>query len=117
MATLAIPVEVPLCYFPKEAQIVSLQLHGFSDASTSAYTGVVYLRTTDTSGKVHVSLVASKSKVAPIKRLTVPRLELCGAHLLTKLLEHTRITMQIPIEDVHARTDSTIVVSWLDSNP
>lgn len=60
---------------------MSLQLHGFSDASTGAYAGVVYLCMTDTSGKVHVSLVASKSKVAPKERLTVPRLELYGAHV------------------------------------
>lgn len=47
-------------YFPKEVQIVATQLHGFSDVSESAYTGVVYLRTVDTDGKVHMSLVSSK---------------------------------------------------------
>ena len=98
-------------------QIVSTQLHGFSDASESAYAGVVYLRMIDSDGNVHISLVASKTKVAPLKRLTIPRLELCGAHLLTKLLEHIRLTLKIPIEDVYAWTDSTIVINWLDGNP
>ena len=108
---------IPRCYFPKEVQIVSTQLHGFSDASESAYAGVVYLRMMDSDGQVHVSLVAAKSKVAPIKRLTIPRLELCGAHLLSKLLEHVRSTIGIPVEDLYAWTDSTIVVNWLDGNP
>ena len=107
---------IPRCYFLKEAQVVSMQLHGFSDASESVYAGVVYLRMTDRVGKVHVSLVASKTKVAPIKRLTIPRLEFCSVHLLAKLLEHIKSTLKVPLEDVYAWTDSTIVVNWLDGN-
>ena len=68
---------------------MSIQLHGFSDASQSTYAAVVYLRMMD-SKEVHVSLVASKTKVAPLKRFTIPRLELCGAYILAKLLEHVR---------------------------
>ena len=62
---------IPRCYFPQEARIVSFQLLGFSDASVDAYAGVVYLRMVDTQDRVHISLV-SKTKVAPIKRLTIP---------------------------------------------
>ena len=110
-------VHIPRCYFPKNVQVVSLQLHGFSDASQDAYSGVVYLRMQDTDGDIHVSLVTSKTKVSPIKRLTIPRLELCGAQLLTKLLNHVRHTLNIPIEAVFAWTDSTIVLNWLDGSP
>ena len=106
-----------LCYFPKEAEIVSTELHGFSDASESAYAGVVYLRMLDSKGRVHTSLVASKTKVAPIKRLTVPRFELCSAHLLTKLLHYVRSTLNILVDDAYAWTDSTIVFNWLDGSP
>ena len=110
-------VHIPRCYFPKEVEIVSIQLHGFSDASESAYAAVVYLRLTDTRGGVHISLVASKTKVAPIKRLTIPRLELCGAYILSKLLEYVRQALSIPIENLHAWTDSTVVLNWLDGSP
>ena len=44
--------------------------------------GVVYLHMTDSRGSIHTSLITSKTKVTPIKRLTIPRLELCGAHIL-----------------------------------
>ena len=44
---------IPHCYFPKNAQIVSVQLHDFSDASESAYAGVVYLRMVDTNDVIH----------------------------------------------------------------
>ena len=109
-------VHIPRCYFPKQAQIVSFQLHGFSDASENAYARVVYLRMEDSDGVTYTSLVASKTRVAPIKRLSIPRLELCAAHLLTKLLEHVRSTLKIPIEDVFAWTDTMIVVNWLDGS-
>ena len=77
---------IPRCYFPKDSRVISMELHGFSDASESAYAAVIYTRIIDSQGNVHVSLVMSKTKVAPIKRLSIPRLELCGAHLLANLL-------------------------------
>lgn len=108
---------LPRCYYPKEAQIVSFQLHGFSDASEDAYAAVVYLCMVDTQNNVYVSLVMSKTKVAPIKRLTIPRLELCGAQLLSQLLNHLKTLFGIPLNSVHAYTDSTIVLNWLTGSP
>jgi len=70
--------------------IASIQLHGFSDASKAAYAGVIYLCLTDSNGQVHTSLVTSKTKVVPIKCLTLPQLELCGANLLVRLLYHVK---------------------------
>ena len=107
---------VPRCHYPNSA-VVSVQLHGFSDASETAYTRVVYLRMTDSQGNTHTSLVTLKTKVAPIKRLILPRLELCGANLLAKLLHHTMQALNITLQNVYAWTDSTIVLNWLDGNP
>lgn len=110
-------LHIPRCYYPKEAQIRSLQVHGFSDASERAYAGVVYFRMVDSCGNVHVALMTSKTKVAPIKRLSIPRLELCGAHLLAQLLFHVKDLFHVPLVNVYAWTDSTIVLSWLIGNP
>ena len=108
---------IPRCYFPKQAKIISTQLHGFSDASEDAYAGVVFLRMVDTEGNVHISLVMSKTRVSPIKRLTIPRLELCGAEILARLLHHVREILSVPLSEVYAWTDSTVVLSWLTGNP
>ncbi len=90
---------------------MSTHLHGFCDASEDAYAGVVYILFTDAHDNIHVSLVISKTKVAPIKRLTIPRLELCGAHLLAKLLHHVRKVLSIPLHNVFGWTDSSIVLN------
>lgn len=108
---------IPRCYQPKNFPVTSIQLHGFSDASEEAYTGVVYLRLESYDGRVHTSLILSKTKVSPIKRLSIPRLELCGAHILVKLLCHVKKTLDIPTTLVFVWTDSTIVLSWLSGNP
>jgi hypothetical protein len=86
---LLMTVRIPRCYSPSKETIVSTQLHGFSDASEEAYAGVVYLRIEYSTKRVHTSLVISKTKVYPIKRLSIPRLELCGAQTLTRLLQRT----------------------------
>lgn len=105
------------CYYPKEAGIVSTQLHGFSDASEKAYSGVVYLRMEDSNGMIYTSLVASKTRVAPIKRVTIPRLELNGALILAQLLSHCKELLDLSLSSVFAWTDSTIVLAWIQGNP
>ena len=108
---------IPRCYYPRSTEAKYLQLHGFCDASESAYAAVTYLRVIDAEGSVTTSLVVAKTKVAPIKRLTIPRLELCGALLLTKLIRHVGKILQIPTSDTYAWTDSLVVLSWLRGNP
>ena len=108
---------IPRCYHPKHIKVSTIELHGFSDASEDAYAGAVYIRVQDQSGKVYTSLVLAKTKVAPIKRLTIPRLELCGAKLLSQLLQHAQRALSISIQNTFAWTDSTIVLNWLVGNP
>ncbi len=112
-----ITCRIPRYYFPKTSQVTTLQLHGFCDASENAYAGVVYLRGQDILGNTHISLVMAKTRVAPLKRLTIPRLELCGAHLLSELLHHVMEVYEIPMQQTFAWTDSTIVLNSLDGSP
>ena len=104
-------------YFPKEANITSLQLHGFTDASEMAYAGVVYVRGIDMKEVAHVGLVIAKTKVAPIKRMTIPRLELCGALIVPRLLKHFSSILGVPAESIFAWTDSRVALGWLRGDP
>ena len=62
------------------------QLHGFCDSSKQAYCAAVYFRVVDSAG-VKVRLVSSKTKVAPLKELSIPRLELLACVLLSELIK------------------------------
>lgn len=108
---------IPRCYYPKEVVITSMQIHGFSDASERAYSGVVYLRIEDSNGNTHTSMVMAKTRVAPIKRQTIPRLELCGPLVMARILSQCKEVLKNPIDHTYAWTDSTIVLSWLQGNP
>lgn len=63
-----------------------IQIHGFSYASTTAYRAVLYARVEQANGKVTSQLITSKTGVAPLKMVSIPRLELAGAELLGRLL-------------------------------
>ena len=95
-------------YHPRHAHIVSTRLHRFSDVSESANAGVAYLHMFDASGPAYLSLIISKTKVAPIEQLIVSRLELCGTCLLAELLHSVRDVLQLPSDQIFTWTDSTI---------
>ena len=107
---------IPRHYFRDLGDVKSIQLHGFSDTSESAYAGVVYLRSNGTNGSICTSIVITKTKVPPIRRITIPRLELCGALVVAKLLHHCREVLEVPLNDTFAWTDSTMVLSWIRGN-
>ena len=105
-------VTIPRCCFDPEKHPVSIQLHGFSDASELAYAAVLYLRTLDSDGSVTVNLVASKTKVAPLKRQFIPRLELLGALILARLTQV--VARSIPKLSEHFFwVDSMTVLCWI----
>ena len=76
-------VKLPRCMCINDA--IKHELHCFSDASELAYAAVVFLRSTNADGESWTRIVAAKTKVAPIKTTSLPRLELCGALLLSRL--------------------------------
>ena len=109
-------IQVPRYYFSEESPL-TIQLHGFCDASQRAYAAVIYIRATYASLPPSCQLVVAKSRVAPLKVLTIPRLELSGAVLLAELMHSTMTTLDVDVKDVTCWSDSTIVLCWLRSHP
>lgn len=95
----------------------SHSLHGFADASERAFAAVVYMRTEHENGNIQINLIAAKSKVAPLQKTTLPRLELCGALLLARLI--AKISQALELENIptHAYSDSMIAIEWINAIP
>lgn len=92
-----------------------IQLHCFCDASTVAYAAVVYSRT-EYANDVFVNLLQAKSKVSPIKLVTIPHLELCAAALLVRLTEKVKKSLDA-IDSICYWSDSSTVLSWIQKSP
>lgn len=101
----------------KTSNQVKIQLIGFSDSSQIAYGAVLYVRVEHPDGKVECLLLNSKSRVAPLKPITIPRLELAGAELLSKLFKESQTTMDYQDVEYWLFVDSSPVLYWIRKPP
>ena len=103
------------CFKNISDPFINIQIHGFSDASETAYGCCVYLRFLNLSGIIKTSLVTAKSRVSPVKKLSMPRLELLGALMLSRLIVEVNkhLSHVFVISELFTWTDSSVVYSWI----
>ncbi|XP_065089129.1 uncharacterized protein LOC135710468 [Ochlerotatus camptorhynchus] len=87
------------------------------DASQTAYGACTYARCEDSQGRVKIQLLASKSRVAPLKRVTIARLELCAAVIAAHLHARIKNAIDISISASYFWSDSAVTLQWLRSPP
>jgi len=98
------------------SNVTNIQIHGFCDSSERAYGACLYIRSTG-NNTPSCELLCSTSKVAPVKQLTITRLELCAATLLAKLYKKATRALNTTINESYLWTDSSIVLTWIQGPP
>ena len=114
-----VKLKFPRAYFPNsqwKSKVNKLQLHAFGDASEVAYGVVVYLRVLTPDG-YRCSLVTARTRVAPIKFVSLPRLELLSSLLCARLAESVRSALGLQLKQVFCHTDSMVSLDWIKGDP
>ncbi|GFY38533.1 integrase catalytic domain-containing protein [Trichonephila inaurata madagascariensis] len=109
-------VSNPRFYDFTDSNATDIQLHGFSDSPIKAYGTIIYIRVIRTDGSITTSFVTSKSRVAPLKTLSLPRLEWMGALLSTGLCSKVSKTLKLE-KSCFFHTDSSMVYHWIQGEP
>ncbi|XP_072022724.1 uncharacterized protein [Amphiura filiformis] len=105
---------VPRCWKPVGfEEPSSVQLHHFSDASESGYGVASYLRLTNHDEEVVCNLVMSKARVAPIKQISIPRMELTAATVAVKVDNMLKRELEVPVSSTVFWTDSQTVLKYI----
>lgn len=107
-------VELPRCYSSLIPEARDIQLHIFCDASEKAFSCVVYLRVTQINAKeedlVEVNLVLGKTRVSPMKTLSIPRLELQAAVMAVRVAKTLKEELEFTVHETIYWSDSTVVL-------
>ncbi|XP_071052628.1 uncharacterized protein [Onthophagus taurus] len=108
-------LRLPRLTIPLKTQ--SIQLHLFCDASQVGYCTVAYLRCQKSDLSITTTFLCAKSRVAPLKSTSIPRLELLAAVLLVNLLENLKeiLSPQINFDSITAWSDSQVTLAWIAS--
>lgn len=98
---------------------LSCEIHGFADSSEKGYAAVVYMRFQLTNGSYNAELICAKTKVAPLRRVSLPRLELCAAVLLSDVMKLVldNYSGLLNISQSYAWSDSMTALAWIKSSP
>lgn len=107
-------IKIPRCILLKDSTVV--QLIGFADASAQAYGACLYVKS-ENSVETQVRLLCSKTRVAPLKTLSIPRLELLAATLLSKLASKIVQIIDLKFDEIHLYSDSKVVLDWIQTQP
>ena len=110
-------IKVSRCIRPRNVSEVQYELHHFADASSVAYGTASYLRVVKPEGTLPIAckLLMAKSRLAPLKQQTIPRLELMAATLAAKVAKMIQRELDIPVQRTTFWTDSTIVLQYIRS--
>ena len=106
-------IRVPRCVVPTDPKPVAIELHNFSDASTVGYGACAYVRVVFADGVAKCCLLMGKSRVAPLKRVSIPRLELVAAVLAVKMSTMISREVDIAFSKVYFWTDASVVLRYL----
>ncbi|KAJ8410823.1 hypothetical protein AAFF_G00187800 [Aldrovandia affinis] len=111
-------IRLPRCYvsLALDHAASKREVHIFCDASQWAYGSVGYLRTEDAAGHVEVAFLTARSRVAPKRQLSIPRLELCAALTGAQLANLLIRELTLEVSRVVMWTDSTTVLAWIQSD-
>lgn len=101
------------CVRRGSGKIVSSEIHHFCDASQSAFGAVSYLRQVDSDGQINCSFLLGKSRLAPLKQVTIPRLELAAATMSIRLNKVLKKELEIPIDTISFWSDSMTVLRYI----
>ena len=99
-------------YYFKQQDPVQVQLRGFCNASRDAYVAVIYVCSLYADRTVEMRLVASKTKIAPVKHQSIPRLELLGVLIFARLISYVKPYIQSVVE-CFLWTDSMTALYWI----
>ncbi len=109
--------QVPRYVSEGKAAAMATELHGFSDASEAAFGAAVYLKQHHYDGNITPPLVTAKARVKPVKKRSIPQLELEAAKLLTQLIVYAAKVLEIHKDNIHTWTDSAADLGWLRKMP
>ena len=110
-------IKITRCFVPDNfGKVVKRELHAFSDARELGYGIVIYIRSVNKRGDFYCSLVFAKARVAPLKKITIPRLELAAATLSVRLVTMVKRELHFQIDRVMFWTDSTPVLRYISND-
>ena len=108
--------EVQRCIKPVQFSLGTSDIHIFGDASKKGLGSVAYIRNENSDTSINCSILMAKTRIAPLKKVTIPRLELSASQLCITIGNMLKRELNIKVRDMHFWTDSMIVLKCINND-